>query len=223
MKRNLLFQALEKFTAGILMVGLLLFLPAGTLRYPGGWRLCALLFLPMLILGTVLFFKAPELLEKRLAGKETEASQKQVIALSLLMFAGGFVVCGLDFRFGWSRLPEWAVNAASVVLLVSYGLYAEVMRENAYLSRTVEVQEGQRVIDTGLYGIVRHPMYMASTALFLSMPLVLGSIPGFVIFLVYPALLVKRIQNEEAVLEAGLPGYREYKQKVKYRMIPFIW
>lgn len=205
------------------MIGLILFLPAGTWNYPNGWRFCALLFIPMLILGTVLFFKAPELLKKRLASKETETDQKQVIALSLLMFIGGFVIAGLDFRFGWSNLPGWAVNAASVILLVSYGLYAEVMRENAYLSRTVEVQEGQKVIDTGLYSIVRHPMYMASTVLFLSMPLVLGSLPAFAVFLIYPLLLVKRIKNEEAVLEEGLPGYAEYKKKVKYRMIPFVW
>lgn len=223
MKGNLLLQALGKFAAGILLVGLILFLPAGTINYPGGWRFCALLFIPMLILGIVLFFKAPELLKKRLANKETESEQKQVIGWSLLMFIGGFAIAGLDFRFGWSQLPQWVVIAASIVLLISYGLYAEVMRENAYLSRTVEVQEGQKVIDTGLYGIVRHPMYTASTLLFLSMPLVLGSVPAFVIFLIYPALLVKRIKNEEAVLEAGLPGYREYKQKVKYRMVPFVW
>ena len=220
---KLLIQAVTKFAAGLLMVGLLLFLPAGTLRDPGGWRFCALLFIPMLILGAVLFWKAPELLKKRLATKEKESEQRAVIGASLLMFVGGFVVAGLDFRFGWSHMPGWVVTAASVLLLVSYGLYAEVMRENAYLSRTVEVQEGQKVIDTGLYGIVRHPMYMASTLLFLSIPLVLGSWYGFVIFWVYPLLLVKRIKNEEAVLEAGLPGYREYKEKVRYRMIPFIW
>ncbi len=223
MKTKLLFQALAKFAAGLLMIGLLLFVPAGTLDYPNGWRFCGLLFLPMLVLGVVLFLKAPELLEKRLASKESEPEQKAVIGLSLLMFVGGFVVSGLDFRFGWSHLPGWAVNAASAVLLVSYGLYAEVMRENTYLSRTVEVQEGQKVVDTGLYGIVRHPMYMVTTLLFLSIPLVLGSLPAFVIFLIYPVLLVKRIRNEEAVLEEGLPGYREYKEKVKYRMIPFVW
>lgn len=220
---KLAFQALVKFAAGFVMIGLLLFLPAGTWHYPNGLLLCGLLFIPMLILGVVLFLKAPELLRKRLASREKEDAQKQVIALSLLMFVGGFVVAGLDFRFGWSRMPGWLVTAASVLLLVSYGLYAEVMRENAYLSRTVEVQEGQRVIDTGLYGIVRHPMYMATTVLFLSMPLVLGSWYAFVIFLIYPALLVKRIRNEEAILEKGLPGYREYQQKVKYRMIPFVW
>lgn len=220
---KLLFQAIEKFAAGLLMIGLILFLPAGTWRYPGGWLFCALLFIPMLLLGVVLFVKAPDLLRKRLASREKENAQKQVIGVSLLMFVGGFVVAGLDFRFGWSRMPLWITAAASVILLVSYGLYAEVMRENAYLSRTVEVQKDQKVIDTGLYGIVRHPMYMATVFLFLSIPLVLGSWYAFAIFLIYPALLVRRIQNEEAVLEAGLPGYAAYKQKVKFRMIPFVW
>lgn len=220
---KLAIQALTKFAAGIGMIVLILFLPAGTWNYPNGLLFCGLLFVPMLILGAVLLWKAPDLLRKRLASKEKETAQKQVVGLSLLMFVGGFVVAGLDFRFGWSQMPGWVVTAASVVLLISYGLYAEVMRENAYLSRTVEVQEGQKVIDTGLYGLVRHPMYMATTTLFLSIPLVLGSWFAFAIFLLYPVLLVKRIQNEEAVLEAGLPGYVEYKQKVRYRMFPFIW
>lgn len=223
MKCNLLLQAAGKFAAGIAMVAVLLFLPAGTWHYPNGWLFCALLFIPMLLLGIVLYCKAPELLKKRLSSNEKETPQKQVIGLSLLMFIGGFIVAGLDFRFCWSRMPLWVTVAASAALLVSYGLYAEVMRENAYLSRTVEVQAGQKVIDTGLYGIVRHPMYMSSTALFLSIPLVLGSWFAFVIFLIYPFLLVQRIQNEEAVLEAGLPGYAEYKKKVKFRMLPFIW
>ena len=220
---KLLISALTKFIAGLVMVGALLFLPAGTLDYPGGWRFCALLFIPMLILGAVLFLKAPDLLKKRLAHKETQQAQKKVIALSLLMFVGGFVIAGLDFRFGWSAMPRWVTTAASVLLLISYGLYAEVMRENAYLSRTVEIQDGQKVIDTGLYGVVRHPMYMASTVLFLSIPLVLGSWYAFAVFCIYPLLMVARIKNEEAVLEAGLDGYTEYKKKVKYRMIPFIW
>lgn len=223
MNIKLMLQAITKFAAGLVMIGLLLFLPAGTWNWPGGWLFCGLLFIPMMLLGFALFVKAPDLLRKRLASKEKEGAQKQVISASLLMFVGGFLVAGLDFRFGWSQVPAWVVTAASVILLVSYGLYAEVMRENAYLSRTVEIQADQKVIDTGLYGIVRHPMYMASTALFLSMPLVLGSWYAFAIFLLYPVLLAKRIRNEEAVLEAGLPGYREYKQKVKYRMIPFIW
>lgn len=220
---KLMLQAITKFTAGLVTIGLLVFLPAGTWNYPGGWLFCGLLFIPMLILGIILFVKAPDLLRKRLASNEKENAQKQVIGLSVLMFAGGFVAAGLDFRFGWSNVPGWVTTVASVILLVSYGLYAEVMRENAYLSRTVEVQEEQKVIDTGLYGIVRHPMYMASSTLFLSIPLVLGSWYAFAIFLIYPALLVKRIRNEESVLEAGLPGYTEYKQKVKHRMIPFIW
>ena len=220
---KLLFNALTKYLAGLLMVGVLLFLPAGTLDYPGAWRFIGLLFIPMLLLGAVLLIKAPELLKKRLASREKETAQKTVIALSLLMFVGSFILAGLDFRFGWSRMPGWVSAAAAVILLVSYALYAEVMRENAYLSRTVEIQAGQKVIDTGLYGIVRHPMYMATTLLFLSIPLVLGSWWAFAVFLIYPVLLAGRIKNEEAVLEAGLPGYREYKQKVKFRMIPLIW
>lgn len=220
---KLLLNALTKYLAGLVMVGALLFLPAGTLHYPGGWRFAALLFIPMLILGVILFIKAPALLEKRLAAREKETAQKAVIGLSLVMFVGGFIVAGLDFRFGWSRMPGWVSAAASAVLLASYGLYAEVMRENAYLSRTIEVQEGQQVVDTGLYGVVRHPMYMASCLLFLSIPLVLGSWWAFAVFLIYPGLMVGRIRNEEAVLESGLPGYRAYKQKVRFRMIPFIW
>lgn len=223
MKTKLMLQAIAKFAAGLVIIGALLFLSAGTWYYPGGWLFCILLFIPILIFGLVLFVKAPDLLRKRLASKEKEISQKQVIGLSVLMFVVGFVVAGLDFRFGWSQMPVWIVTIASMGLLLSYGLYAEVLRENAYLSRTVEVQEGQKVIDTGLYGIVRHPMYMASTGLFLSIPLVLGSWFAFIIFLIYPTLLVKRIQNEEALLESGLSGYKAYKEKVKYHMIPFIW
>lgn len=223
MKTKLMMQAISKFMMGLVMVGLLLFLPAGTFQYWNAWLFMGLLFIPMLFLGVVLLVKSPELLSKRLQSKEKEDAQKSVIALSLLVFVGGFVVAALDFRFGWTKLPVWLVIAASVILLVSYGLYAEVMRENAYLSRTVEVQENQKVIDTGLYGIVRHPMYFATTLLFLSFPLVLGSGIGFVIFLFYPFLLVKRIKNEEEVLEKGLDGYAEYKKKVKWRMIPFVW
>lgn len=220
---KLLLQALTKYLAGLMMIGLLLFLPAGTLAYPNGWLFCVLLFGPMLLLGTLLFLKAPALLEKRLRTGESRKEQKQVIGLSLLMFVGGFVLAGLDFRFGWTAVPRWLVIVASIVLVASYGLYAEVMRENAYLSRTVEVQEGQKVVDTGLYGIVRHPMYAATTLLFLSMPLVLGSWIAFAVFLLYPALLVRRIRGEEALLEKELPGYADYKKKVKYRMIPFFW
>lgn len=220
---KLLISALTKYVAGLLLIGLLLFLPAGTLHYPGGWLFCGLLFVPMLLLGVVLFVKAPELLEKRLRSKEEQAQQKQVVGLSALMFVGGFVLAGLDFRFGWTTVPSWIVVAASILLLASYGLYAEVMRENTWLSRTVEVQEGQTVVDTGLYGIIRHPMYAVTTLLFLSMPLVLGSWIAFGIFLIYPALMVKRIRNEEALLAAELSGYLDYQQKVRYRMIPFIW
>ena len=220
---KLLVNALLKFVSGFAAVGLLLFLPAGTLRYWNAWLFSALLFLPMLIVGVLLFVKAPELLEKRLNTREQEGAQKAVVALSALIFCLGFVLAGLDFRFGWSHMPVWLVAAAAVLQLVSYGLYAEVMRENAYLSRTVEVQKDQKVIDTGLYGIVRHPMYLAVTLLFLTIPLVLGSWPCFVLFLCTPALLVLRIRNEEQVLVRGLPGYTEYQQRVRWRLIPFIW
>lgn len=220
---KLLIQALTKYLSGLLLVGLILFLPAGTLAYPNGWLFCALLFLPMLVLGIVLFRKAPALLEKRLRSRESQSAQRQVIGLSLLMFVGGFVLAGLDFRFGWTTVPTWVTAMASILLLTSYGLYAEVMRENAWLSRTVEVQEGQQVVDTGLYGIVRHPMYAVTTLLFLSIPLVLGSWIAFFVFLIYPGLMVKRIRNEETLLETELPGYTDYQKKVKYRMIPFLW
>lgn len=220
---KLLVRALGQFIAGLLSVVALLALPAGTLGYPGLWRLSALLFIPMLVLGVVLYCKAPGLLQKRLQTKEQESTQRGMMALTGLSFVSGFIAAGLDFRFGWTTLPNWVIGAASVIFLIFYGLYAEVMRENAYLSRTVEVQAGQKVIDTGLYGIVRHPMYFAALFLFLSMPLVLGSLVSLLFFLPFPFLLAVRIRNEEAVLEEGLPGYREYKQKVKYRMIPFIW
>ena len=220
---KLLISALTKYLAGLFLMGLLLFLPAGTLRYPNGWLFCGLLFLPMLVLGAVLFVKAPALLEKRLRSRENQAEQKQVVGLAALMFLAGFVLAGLDFRFGWTAIPSWLIAIASVLLLASYGLYAEVMRENVWLSRTVEVQEGQAVVDTGLYGIVRHPMYAVTTVLFLTIPLVLGSWIAFAVFLVYPWLMVKRIRSEEALLEAELPGYRDYQKKVRYRMIPFLW
>ncbi len=220
---KLLFRALIKFTLGLLLVGLLLFLPAGTFRYPNGWLFLGLLFIPMLLLGIVLFFKAPALLEKRLGAKEQEDTQKSVVALSALLFIGGFLVAGLDFRFGWSQMPTAVVVIASLILLLSYALYAEVMRENAYLSRTVEVQESQTVVDTGLYGLVRHPMYAVTLWLFFSIPVVLGSWWALLCFLPYVGILVVRIRNEEAVLEAGLPGYTAYKNKVKYRLFPFVW
>lgn len=223
MKKRLLRSGIIRMIAGLVLMGALLFLPAGTWRYPGAWRLLALLFLPMPVIGIVLAVKAPELLAKRLNAKEQESEQKQVIVMSALIFILGFVLAGLDFRFGWTQLPLAVVIAGMVLFLLAYGLYLEVMRENAYLSRTVEIQEGQKVIDTGLYGVVRHPMYMAVTILFLSMPLVLGSVIAILPFLGIPAVLVKRIKNEEQVLEAGLPGYREYEKKVAFRMIPFLW
>jgi len=220
---KLLCQALVKFTAGLLLVGVLLFLPAGSLAYPNGWLFIALLFLPMLCLGAVMLVKAPALLSKRLSVKEGERTQRGVVAVSGLLFLAGFTVAGLDFRFGWSRVPLGVTVAASVILLVSYALYAEVMRENAYLSRTVEVQEGQKVVDTGLYGIVRHPMYAVTLWLFLSIPVVLGSWWALLCFLPYVAVIAVRIRNEEKVLEAGLDGYADYKKRVKYRLFPFIW
>lgn len=220
---TLISSAVMKYCMGLLMVGLLLFLPAGTFSYWNAWLFIGLLFIPMFFLGVVLLIKSPQLLEKRLNSKEKESEQVVVVILSLFMFFGGFISCALDYRFEWSNMPVEVVAIAAVVQLASYGLYGEVMRENAYLSRTVEIQKEQKVIDTGLYGVVRHPMYFASVLLFLSMPLVLGSWIGFFIFLIYPFLLVKRIRNEEKVLEEGLPGYKEYKQKVRYRMFPFIW
>ena len=220
---KLLISALTKFICGVLAVGLLVFLPAGTLNYPGGWIFCGLLFIPMLILGIVLYMKAPELLKKRLASKEKEKTQKGVVAFSGLAFLLSFVLSGLDFRFGWSEVPTWLIILASAVFLISYGLYAEVMRENAYLSRNIEIQEGQKLIDTGLYGIVRHPMYTATVFMFTAIPLVSGSWYGLAPMLTYPVVIVIRILNEEKVLSEGLDGYIDYKKKVKYRLLPFIW
>ena len=220
---KLAISALIKFTVGLALVGLLLFLPAGTLSYANGWLFIGLLFLPMLLLGIVLLIRSPELLEKRLGAKEKENTQKGVVAASGLLFIVGFAVAGLDFRFGWSKMPLWVVTVASVVLLISYALYAEVMRENAYLSRTVEVREGQKVVDTGLYGIVRHPMYAVTIWLFLSIPVVLGSWWACLCFLPYVALIVIRIINEEKLLSSELEGYEEYKKRVRYRLLPFIW
>lgn len=222
-KKQLLISALTKFLAGLIIMGLVLFLPAGTWNYFNAWLFLGLLFIPMLFLGVVLFAKSPELLEKRLKSKEKESTQKGVVAVSGLMFIGAFVLSGLDFRFGWTNVPVWVVVVAAFVLLVSYGMYGEVMRENAYLSRTVEVQENQKVIDTGLYGVIRHPMYTATIFLFLAMPLVLGSWIAFAVMFLYPAAIVARIGNEEKVLEEGLQGYTEYKKKVKYRLLPLIW
>lgn len=220
---KLLINALTKFACGLLMVGLLIFLPAGTLAYTYGWFLIGLLFGPMLIAGFVMLFKSPAFLEKRLDAKEKQATQKGVLAFSGLMFIAGFVVAGLDFRFGWSRMPSWVVITAAVLFLIAYALYAEVMRENAYLSRTIKVEEGQTVVDTGLYGIVRHPMYMATILLFLMIPLILGSWYALMIFAFYPAIIIVRLKDEEALLTRELSGYAEYKQKVKYRILPFVW
>ena len=220
---KLVVEALTKFSCGLLMVGLLIFLPAGTLSYTYGWLLIGLLFGPMLIAGFVMLAKSPDFLKKRWDAKEKQGTQKGVVAFSGLMFIAGFVVAGLDFRFGWSRMPTWVVITASVLFLAAYGLYAEVMRENAYLSRTVKVEEGQTVVDTGLYGIVRHPMYMATLLLFLSIPVVLGSWYALIVFAFYPAIIITRLKDEEALLEKELTGYKEYQKKVKYRLIPYIW
>ncbi len=220
---KLIISGLTKLILGFVLIGALLFLPAWTFRYHGAWLFIALLFIPMLIMGIVLVIKAPKLLEKRLNGKEKENTQKGVLALSGLMFPVGFVLSALDFRFGWSRVPLWLVITASALFLIGYAMYAEVMRENAYLSRTIEVQKGQKVISTGLYGVVRHPMYLATLFMFLPLPLILGSFWGLIPFAVYPIVIIIRMINEEKVLTAGLDGYAEYKKKVKYRLIPFIW
>ncbi len=223
MNMKLICNATLKFVIGILFVGLLLFLPSGTFDFWQAWLLLGILFIPMLCAGIVLILKNPELLQKRLNVKEEESEQKKVIALSGVMFLAAFVVAGLNVRFGWLVLPSWVSYVAAVVFLIAYALYAEVLRENTYLSRTVEVQENQKVIDTGLYGVVRHPMYMATLLLFLAMPLVLGSLYSWLITLLYIPIIAKRIKNEEQVLEQGLEGYSEYKRKVKYKVIPFIW
>ena len=223
MTAKLFFQAIVKFLLGVVLVGALIFWPAGSFAYWSGWLLMVILFIPMFCAGIVMMCKNPALLSSRLQAKEKQKEQDLVVKLSGLMFLAGFIVAGLGFRFGWYCLPTWAVIAASVVFVAAYILYAEVLRENTYLSRTIKVQENQKVIDTGLYGIVRHPMYSATLLLFFSMPLVLGSVYAFLIFLAYPLIIAKRIRHEEAFLEKELPGYTEYKAKVKYRLIPFIW
>ena len=223
MTKKLFAQAMIKFFAGLICIAAILFIPAGTLKYPNGWLFIAILFIPMFIAGIVMMLKDPELLKKRLNAKEEEQEQKTVIALSGIMFLAAFIVAGLNFRFGWITIPKWLVWVGVIVFLASYLMYAEVLRENAYLSRTIEIQENQKVIDTGLYGVVRHPMYCATLFLFLSMGIVLGSPISFVILLLYIPIIAKRIRNEEAVLEEGLEGYKEYKERVKNRVIPFIW
>ncbi len=223
MTKELFYQAILKFVLGVVAIGMLIFLPAGTFDYWNAWLFMGILFIPMLFAGTAMMIKNPKLLKKRLKAKEQQSEQNLVIKLSGLMFVMGFVMAGLNFRFQWIVLPDWVLWVSAIIFLLSYLLYAEVLRENTYLSRTVEVQDGQKVIDTGLYGIVRHPMYSATIFLFLSMALVLGSIISFAIFLLYPIIIAKRISNEEAVLEKGLEGYAEYKKKVKYKVIPFVW
>ena len=223
MNRNLLTQSLIKFHAGIILTGLLVFLPAGSFAYWQGWLLMGVLFVPMFIAGIVMLVKSPDLLSKRLNAKEKEGTQKAVVALTGLLFIISFVTAGLNWRFNWWILPDWTVWTATALFIISYLLYAEVLRENGYLSRTIEVQEGQKVIDTGLYGIVRHPMYMTTVIMFISMPLVLGSPISFIIMLGYIPVIAKRIRNEEMVLSEGLDGYKEYMKRVKYKVVPFIW
>ena len=223
MNIKLFLEAIVKFFLGILIIGLLLFVSANTINYWNGWLFMGLLFIPMFIAGIIMMVKSPDLLKKRLNAKEKQGEQKMVILLSGLMFLVGFIIAGLNYRYNWIVIPEFVVIASSVIFVLAYILYAEVLRENTYLFRTIEVQENQKVIDTGLYGIVRHPMYATTILLFLSMPLVLGSIISFAIFLIYPFIITKRIKNEEEILEKELLGYSEYKKKVKYKIIPFIW
>lgn len=220
---KLLLNAVVKFLLGMALCSILLFLPAGTAAYPGAWLFLALLFVPMLLLGAWLYLRHPDLLARRLENHEQDPAQKKVVGVSGLLFIAGFILCGLDFRFGWTFVPAWLSILSAVIQVIAYALYAEVMRENAYLSRTVRVYAGQQVVDTGLYGVVRHPMYMATTFLFLSIPLVLGSWVGFLVFLAFTAVLVKRILNEEQLLAAELDGYADYMKKVKYRLIPWVW
>ena len=220
---KLFFQALSKFLIGLIIICILLFIPAGTINYPNGWLFIALLFIPMFFAGIIMLFKSPDLLRRRLNAKEEEDEQKTVILLSGIIFLLAFILAGLNFRFGWFKLPTIIIIIASVIFLLAYIMYTEVLRENEYLSRTVEVSENQKVVDSGLYGIVRHPMYTSTIFLFLSMPLVLDSIFSFVVMLVYPIIIIFRIRNEEKVLENELIGYKEYKEKVKYKLVPYLW
>ena len=223
MNTKLFFQALSKFIFGLIIICILLFIPAGTIDYPNGWLFIALLFIPMFIAGIIIFFKSPELLKRRLNAKEEQDEQKIVLLASGIMFILAFALAGLNFRFGWHKLPTAVIIMASIIFLLAYIMYGEVLRENEYLSRTVEVSDNQKVVDTGLYGLVRHPMYTSTIFLFLSMPLVLNSIFSFIVMLVYPIIIIFRIRNEEEVLEKELIGYKEYKEKVKYKLIPYIW
>ena len=221
--KELFLEAIIKFISGVLIIGLLLFIPAGTLKYWNAWLLMGLLFIPMFIAGIILMKKNPELLRKRLSAKEKAKEQKNVIFLSGIMFISGFIIAGLNYRFDYTRLSNTVVIISAILFIISYILYAEVLRENIYLSRTIEVQKNQKVIDTGMYKIVRHPMYSVTLILFLTMPLILNSIASFIIFLIYPLIIIKRIKNEEEILEKELKGYKEYKEKTKYKLIPFIW
>ena len=223
MSITLFFQAIVKFLLGVVLVGVLIFLPAGTLAFTQGWIFMGILFIPMFIAGLVMMIKCPDLLKKRLDAKERQKEQKFVILFSALMFISGFVIAGLDFKYNWTPLPNVVVIISSVIFVLAYIFYAEVLRENKYLSRTIQVEENQKVVDTGLYGIVRHPMYSSTIFLFLSMPLILGSSLSFIVFLIYPLIIAKRIKNEEEILEKELDGYSKYKEKVKYKLIPFIW
>ena len=223
MDTKLFLQAFSKFLIGLIIISMLLFIPAGTIYYPNGWLFIILLFVPMLFAGIIMFFKSPDLLRRRLNAKEEEDEQKLVLLLSGIMFILAFILAGLNFRLGWLKLPAIVILMASIIFLIAYAMYAEVLRENAYLSRTVEVSENQKVVDTGLYGIVRHPMYTSTIFLFLSMPLVLDSILSFIVMLVYPIIIIFRISNEEEVLEKELDGYKEYKEKVKYKLVPYLW
>ena len=223
MNTKLFFGAITKFSLGVLIVGALIFIPAGSLNYPNGQIFMALLFIPMFIAGIILMIKNPKLLERRLNAKEKGHGQKQVVLFSGLMFVIGFILAGLNYRHAWSKLPNVVVIMSSILFIISYAMYGEVLRENSYLSRTIEVEKDQKIVDTGLYGVVRHPMYTASILMFLSIPLILGYLISFMIFLIYPVLIVKRIKNEEMVLEKDLEGYSEYKKEVKYKLFPFVW
>jgi len=223
MNIKLFFQAITKFILGVVLVGALIFISANTINYWNGWLFMGVLFIPMFLAGIVMMVKSPELLRRRLNAKEKEKEQKEVVLFSGLMFLVGFIIAGLNYRYSWSILPDLVPIFSSIIFLIAYILYAEVLRENTYLARTIEVEEKQKVVDTGLYGIVRHPMYSITVVLFLSMPLILGSFISFLIFLVYPFIIAKRIKNEEEVLEKDLAGYTDYKKKVKYKMIPFVW
>ena len=223
MSKKLFFEAIIKYLLGVVLVGLLIFWPAGTISYLNGWIFMGILFVPMFIVGVVLMIKNPKLLKERLDSKEKQKEQGLIIKLSGLMFFVGFILAGLDYRFNWICLPSWISLVSSIIFVLSYAMYAEVLRENSTLSRTIKVEENQKVVDTGLYGIIRHPQYSASIVLFLAMPLVLGSLVSFFVFLLYPILIIARLINEEKVLEKELEGYKEYKKKVRYRLIPFIW